>query len=83
MSKEITMENNDFTEILSLISKAQSRALASVNREMITMYWEIGRIVSEKAASDGWGKNTVSSLAVFLQSKMPNTSVFQIKITGE
>ena len=47
------------------------------------MYWEIGRIVSEKAASDGWGKNTVSSLAFFLQSKMPNTSVFQIKISGE
>lgn len=73
------MENNDFTEILSLISKAQSRALASVNREMITMYWEIGRIVSEKAASDGWGKSTVSSLAVFLQSKMPNTSGFSDK----
>ena len=79
MSKEISMENNDFTEILSLISKAQSRVLASVNREMITMYWEIGRIVSEKAASDGWGKNTVSSLAVFLQSKMPNTSGFSDK----
>ena len=79
MSKEISMDNNDFTEILSLISKAQSRALASVNREMITMYWEIGRIVSEKAASDGWGKSTVSSLAVFLQSKMPNTSGFSDK----
>ena len=53
MLEERSLKNNDFTEILSIISKAQSRALASVNREMITMYWEIGRIVSEKATSDG------------------------------
>lgn len=40
------------------------------------MYWEIGRIVSEKTASDGWGKSTVSSLSAFLQSKMPGASGF-------
>ena len=43
------------------------------------MYWEIGRIVSEKAASDGWGKSTVSSLAAFLQSKIPGSSGFSDK----
>ena len=76
MLEERSLKNNDFTEILSIISKAQSRALVSVNREMITMYWEIGRIVSEKTASDGWGKSTVSSLAAFLQSRMPGTTGF-------
>ena len=43
------------------------------------MYWEIGRIVSEKTASDGWGKSTVSSLAAFLQSKIPGSSGFSDK----
>lgn len=43
------------------------------------MYWEIGRIVSEKAASDGWGKSTVSSLAAFLQSKILGSSGFSDK----
>ena len=43
---------------------------------MITMYWEIGRIVCEKTASDGWGKGTVSSLAAFLQSRMPGATGF-------
>ena len=76
MSEEKSLQNNDFTEILEIISKAQSRALLSVNREMIVMYWEIGRIVSEKTASDGWGKSTVSSLSAFLQSKVPGTSGF-------
>ena len=79
MLEERSLKNNDFTEILSIISKAQSRALVSVNREMITMYWEIGRIVSEKTASDGWGKSSVSSLAAFLQSSMPGSSGFSDK----
>ena len=79
MLEERSLKNNDFTEILSIISKAQSRALVSVNREMITMYWEIGRIVSEKTASDGWGKSTVSSLAAFLQSRLPGASGFSDK----
>ena len=79
MLGEKSLQNIDFTEILSIISNAQSRALASVNREMITMYWEIGRIVSEKTASDGWGKSTVSSLAAFLQSRLPGASGFSDK----
>ena len=40
------------------------------------MYWEIGRIVSEKTASGGWGKSTVSALASYLQSNMPASTGF-------
>ena len=79
MTQEKNLQSNDFNEILTIIAKAQSKALASVNREMITLYWEIGRIVSEKTASDGWGKSTVSSLSAFLQSKMPGASGFSDK----
>lgn len=79
MTQEKNLQSNDFNEIFTIIAKAQSKALASVNREMITLYWEIGRIVSEKTASDGWGKSTVSSLSAFLQSKMPGASGFSDK----
>ena len=40
------------------------------------MYWEIGRIVREKTATDGWGKNTVSALASYLQSNEPASTGF-------
>lgn len=76
MDHDNFLKNNEFAEIITIISNAQARALASVNRELITMYWEIGRIVSEKTASDGWGKSTVSSLSAFLQSKIPGASGF-------
>ena len=83
MSKEISMENNDFTEILSLISKAQSRALASVNREMITMYWEIGRIVSEKQPQTDRERVLSLLLQFFSNRRCLIQVVFQIKISGE
>ena len=79
MDHDNFLKNNEFAEILTIISNAQARALASVNRELITMYWEIGRIVSEKTASDGWGKSTVPSLSAFLQSKLPGVSGFSDK----
>ena len=73
---DTTIRNSDFNEILTIIHSSQARALASVNRELIAMYWEIGRIVSEKTASDGWGKGTVSSLASFLQTNFPSSTGF-------
>ena len=73
------IQNSDFNEILSIIHSSQARALASVNRELIAMYWEIGRIISEKTATDGWGKSTVSSLASFLQTNFPSSNGFSDK----
>lgn len=83
IKNKTAVQNNDFAEILAIIHSSQARALASVNRELIAMYWEIGRIVSEKTASDGWGKSTVSSLAAFLQANIPSSSGFPIKTSGE
>ena len=79
IKNKTAVQNNDFAEILAIIHSSQARALASVNRELIAMYWEIGRIVSEKTASDGWGKSTVSSLAAFLQANILSSSGFSDK----
>ena len=74
-----TIQNNDFSEILAIIHSSQARALAYVNRDLIAMYWEIGEIVSEKTATGGWGKRTVSSLASFLQTNFPSSNEFSDK----
>ena len=47
------VQNNDFTELLVIIHSSQTRALTSVNRKLIAMYWKIGKIVSEKTSSEG------------------------------
>jgi len=58
----------DFEEIIGIIENARINAFRAVNRELISMYWEIGRYVSEKIATDNWGKSVVKEFSQFVQS---------------
>ena len=49
-----------FAEIVDLIQQARQRALQAVNTELVDLYWCIGEFISQRLASDGWGKITVS-----------------------
>lgn len=66
----------EFTPVVSLIEKARERAIASVNRELISLYWEIGEYVTLKSKSDGWGKSTVKSLSDFIAREYPDLRGF-------
>ena len=48
-------------EITKRIRSAQYEALKAVNKEMITLYWEIGRRITEQQKALGWGKSVVES----------------------
>ena len=66
---------SDFSEVIAIIENARARALKAVNAELIEMYWQIGKYVSEKAAT-GWGKSVVKEFSEFLQKNYPSTSGF-------
>ncbi len=56
-----------FGEVLHLIQSAKQRAYQAVNAELVTLYWQIGEIISRKIVSDGWGKGTIETLSAFVQ----------------
>jgi len=69
VSTDLTINNSeDFGEILSIIEKARENAFRAVNRELISMYWDIGKYISEKVKANGWGKSVVSDFADFIQN---------------
>ena len=51
-------------EITKRIRSAQYEALKAVNKEMITLYWEIGRRITEQQKALGWGPLTGHSKRV-------------------
>jgi predicted nuclease of restriction endonuclease-like (RecB) superfamily len=63
-------------EILKIIEHAQERALLAVNRELISMYWEVGKYVNGKAAGNTWGKSVVSELANRIRTEHPDIRGF-------
>jgi hypothetical protein len=46
------------------------------NRELILLYWDIGRITVEAQTTKGYGTQVVERLAVYLQKEFPGTAGF-------
>ena len=72
---DIINYNNDFENIIAIIEQSKTRAIKAVNREMIEMYWQIGKYISEKT-NGGWGKSVVKEFADFLKQVYPSASGF-------
>jgi predicted nuclease of restriction endonuclease-like (RecB) superfamily len=70
MSVIVTAEYKTFfKEIKERIHKAQYDALKSVNKELINLYWDIGKSITAKQEKLGWGKSIVETLARDLQKE--------------
>ncbi len=68
MSSDIKANGQEYGEIISIIDRARENAFRAVNRELISMYWEIGKYVSEKVKDGGWGKSVVTDFSKYIQS---------------
>src|ERR1700761_8267755 len=56
------------------IVHARMAAARSVNREMILMYWDLGRGIVEKQRTAGWGESVIERVWVDLQKAFPGAS---------
>ncbi len=63
-------------EIRDKIRSSQYQALKSVNKELIRLYWEIGKSIAEKQSKYNWGKNIVQNLSQDLQKEFPGIQGF-------
>ena len=65
-----------FAEVVRMIQVAREQTLAAVNTALIDLYWQVGKTISARIASDGWGKGTVTALASYIQSRQPGLRGF-------
>jgi len=63
-------------DIKQRIRSAQYEALKVVNTEMISLYWDIGRMIIERQKEESWGKSIVQHLALDLQAEFPGIGGF-------
>jgi predicted nuclease of restriction endonuclease-like (RecB) superfamily len=64
------------TEIKERIRSAQYEALKAVNKELVGLYWDIGRMIVERQDAEGWGKAVVEQLAADLRTEFPGVGGF-------
>lgn len=63
-------------EIKSRIQQAQTRAMLSVNAELVHLYWDIGRIIAGRQQQEGWGAAVIPRLARELRNELPEEKGF-------
>jgi predicted nuclease of restriction endonuclease-like (RecB) superfamily len=58
-------------DLKTRIHSAQQRAALAVNRELVLLYWQIGRDILERQAEQGWGAKVIERLSQDLRSAFP------------
>ncbi|SAK85381.1 hypothetical protein AWB82_05776 [Caballeronia glebae] len=63
-------------ELKLRVERARQRAAASANRELVTLYWQIGRDILDRQRRQGWGAGVIDQLARDLKSAFPDMRGF-------
>ena len=75
------MDNNlekdmSFEEIIKMIEIRRENAYRKVNEELISLYWDFGKYVSEQINNSTWGDKLVDKLAEFMKVNYPGMRGF-------
>jgi len=68
--------SNWLADLKSRIHTAQQRAALAVNRELVQLYWQIGRDILARQAEQGWGAKVIERLSQDLRSAFPEMKGF-------
>lgn len=52
------------------------RAALAVNRELVTLYWQIGRAILDRQQRYGWGAKVIDHLSADLRKSFPELKGF-------
>lgn len=63
-------------DVKSRIRSTQVKAALSASRELIGLYWDLGKSIVERQEREGWGKAIVLRLAADLQKEFPGIAGF-------
>ena len=63
-------------ELKGRIHNAQQRATLAANRELVLLYWQVGRDILARQADQGWGAKVIARLAHDLRTAFPDMKGF-------
>jgi predicted nuclease of restriction endonuclease-like (RecB) superfamily len=80
MSRITAIQPDDYAALFLAVKErvraAQVAALRTVNRELVGLYWDLGRMIVQRRLDEGWGKAVVQKLSADLQSEFPGVGGF-------
>ncbi len=79
--KENTLFSNKkytstLTELKKTVQECQLRAITAANKELVRLYWIVGKTIVERQEKSGWGSKFIDKLAKDLQNDFPGIEGF-------
>ena len=75
----ISMIDNSYVMVVESIKEqirsAQHKAILNANKEMIILYWNIGKVINENST---WGSKFLNKLSSEITSEFPSTKGFSV-----
>ena len=79
-SQEVSIASPEYRQFIEQLKarvlSARISAARAVNRDLILLYWDIGRGIVEKQQVLGWGESVVEMVAADLQRAFPQMTGF-------
>lgn len=73
---ELTFCTDLLQDIKRRIAEAQTRAILSVNAELIRLYWDIGQLIDQRQQEEGWGTGFIPKLSTDIRNEIPEIKGF-------
>lgn len=73
----------NYTSIISDLKEkilhSQKKAIQTVNKELVLLYWEIGNVILKNQSQQGWGSKIIDSLSNDLKKSFPDMKGFSVR----
>ncbi|MDR6495663.1 putative nuclease of restriction endonuclease-like (RecB) superfamily [Paraburkholderia terricola] len=63
-------------DLKARVASARQRAALAVSRDLVLLYWQIGRDIAQRQQAQGWGAKVIDRLARDLRSAFPDMRGF-------
>ncbi len=77
--KNLVEYKSVFYDLKEKIIYSQQKAIQSVNKQLVLLYWEIGNVILENQSQQGWGSKIIDSLSADLKSSFPSMKGFSVR----
>ncbi len=68
-----------FLDLKEKVLVSQQKAIQSVNRELVVLYWEVGNVILQHQSKKGWGAKIIDALSEDLRKTFPNIKGFSVR----
>lgn len=63
-------------EVKARVHAAQQRAVLAVNRELVLLYWQLGKDLLDRQARESWGSGVIEQVSADLRAAFPEMKGF-------